>query len=230
MWLQEGIRHVSFDLWLTLIRSNPVFKPLRDKLFARYFGIRQPVAAVTAAFRHFDLLFNQINERAGGNVSYAEMLYVILDHLRVPLAEVPRDAMEGYYRQMEQLFYEHHPSLIDPGTIAVLERLRAAGCTINILSNTGFIQGNTLRPVLATLGIADYFSFQLYSDEMGHSKPSQKAFEQVFDETQKLGSLTKEEILHVGDNPVADLNGARQFGFRAALLEEGRTLQHLFLN
>lgn len=226
----NGIRHVSFDLWLTLIKSNPAFKPLRNELFARYFGIPKNTEEVSQAFRHFDQLFNQINERAGGNVHYTEMLYVILDHLGISIDEVPEDAMAGYYVEMEQLFFKHHPVLISPDTIDVLNRLKDKDCTINILSNTGFILGKTLRPVLQELGIADYFSFQLYSDEMGNSKPSLKVYEQVFVETKKIKSLTKEEVLHIGDNKIADVEGARKYGFKSMILDDANTLKKIFLN
>ncbi len=46
------------------------------------------------------------------------MLYVILDHLGVPVDRVPQDVMDNYYRKMEALFYEYHPVLIDPETVA----------------------------------------------------------------------------------------------------------------
>jgi putative hydrolase of the HAD superfamily len=230
MQLLDGIRHVSFDLWLTLIRSQPGFKPLRDELFARHFGIPRPLPEITAAFRHFDQLFNLINEKAGGNVHYTEMLYVILDYLGVSIDQIPADAMDSYYRKMEMLFFENHPVLIDPHTIAVLDALKEKGCTINILSNTGFILGSTLRQLLTMLGIADYFSFQLYSDEIGNSKPSPMVYERVLGETRKIRPVDKEEVLHVGDNPVADLGGARGFGFRSVLLDKDNTLRNLFLN
>lgn len=230
MELLNGIRHVSFDLWLTLIKSDPAFKPLRNELFASYFGIQKKSEEVTQAFRHFDLLFNQINERAGGNIHYTEMLYVILDHLGISIHEVPEDAMAGYYVEMEQLFFKHHPILISSVTIDVLNGLRDKDCTISILSNTGFILGKTLRPVLQELRIADYFSFQLYSDEMGNSKPSLKVYEKVFAETQKIKLLTKEEVLHIGDNKIADVEGARKYGFRSMILDDANTLKKIFLN
>lgn len=226
----QGIQHVSFDLWLTLIKSDPVFKPLRNELFARHFGLEQRQDAVAHAFRHFDLLFNMINERTGGNVQEAEMLYVILDHLGVPAGEVPAAALEQYYGEMEQLFWKHHPLLLEPATATVLDLIRSRGCTINILSNTGFIKGSTLRPVLQLLGIDQHFSFQLYSDEMGYSKPAPVVYEHVFREAQKLRNLEKAAVLHIGDNRIADVEGARQFGFMSVLLDQENTLRNLFLN
>ena len=230
MDLLQGIKHISFDLWLTLIKSDPAFKPLRNELFAQYFGIRERREEVTRAFYHFDHLFNRINERAGGNVHYTEMLYVILDHLGIPIQDVPEAAMDGYYTEMEQLFFKHRPLLVSPETIDILSRLKDKGYTINILSNTGFILGKTLRPALQELGIADYFSFQLYSDEMGSSKPSPKAYEQVFMETKKIKPLTKNEVLHIGDNQIADVEGARKYGFRSAMIDDRNSLKQIFLN
>jgi len=230
MQLLNGIRHVSFDLWLTLIKSDPAFKPARNKLFAQHFGIARTLTEVADAFRRFDLLFNQINERAGGNLHYTEMLYIILDHLGLPVREVPDEAMEAYYAAMEQLFFYYPPLLTDAGIPSLLERLSEQGCTINILSNTGFILGRSLRPLAEQLGIGPYFSFQLYSDEMGCSKPSAKVYDAVWQEAQKIRPVSKEQILHVGDNPVADAAGARSFGFRSGLLQPGSTLSNLFLN
>lgn len=230
MPLLQGIKHISFDLWLTLIRSNPVYKTQRAALMAQHFGVRESAATVQEVFTHYDRLFNRINERAGGNVHYSEMLYVILDRLGVPPDAIPEEAMTDYYRKAEALFLEHRPVLIDEATPGVLQELQEQGHSLSILSNTGFILGQTLRPVLHELGIADYFSFQLYSDETGRSKPSMKAYELLWQEAQRLKQVEKTEVLHVGDNPVADLEGARRFGFRSALLTPDMDLRNLFLN
>jgi putative hydrolase of the HAD superfamily len=207
-----------------------MFKPLRNELFARFFGVKKSADEVTFVFRHFDLLFNRINERTEGNVHYTEMLYVILDHLGIAIDDVPESAMEAYYMEMEQLFFEHRPHLISAETADILKRITDNGCTINILSNTGFILGKTLRPLLEQLDVEQYFSFQLYSDEMGNSKPSQKVYETVFRETQKIKELSKNAVLHIGDNTFADVEGATRFGFRSALIDETNTLKKIFLN
>lgn len=231
MTLLKGLKHVSFDLWLTLIKSDPVFKPLRNELFARHFAVQQPAEAVTQAFRYFDLLFNRINEKTGGNLQQTEMLYLILDHLGVDVETVTDELMQAYYREMEQLFFRHHPQLIDKHTLAVLRRIRDRGCSVNILSNTGFILGSTLRQLLPVLGIAEYFDFQVYSDETGCSKPSADMYDHVWSRVRQYGPVEKEEILHVGDNAVADYKGAQLFGFRSALVDtHNNLLSNLFSN
>lgn len=224
----QGIKHISFDLWLTLIKSNPEFKPLRNKLFAKHFNVAKPDEAVAASFRHFDVLFNSINEKVGNNIHYSEMLFVILDNLDVAIESVSLNDMEAYYKEMETLFFNYHPQLMEPETAHILKALQDTDRTISILSNTGFILGSSLRTLLNHLDIEPYFCFQLYSDEMGHSKPSQKVFETVLKEVQQIKSIEKQEVLHVGDNPISDIAGSQQFGFKPLLLNSENTLRKLF--
>jgi len=225
-----GIKHISFDLWLTLIKSNPEFKPLRNKLFARYFNIRKPEDEVASSFRRFDLLFNSINEKAGYNVRNTEMQFVILDNLGIAIETISQKDMEGYYKEMETLFFNYHPIMIEPETCNILNALKDKGISMSILSNTGFILSSTLRKLLSYLDIEPYFCFQLYSDEMGHSKPSPKVFELLFQQVQQIKTITKQEVLHVGDNPIADVEGSQKFGFTPLLLNSEHTLRKLFLN
>jgi putative hydrolase of the HAD superfamily len=228
MYHLQGIKHISFDLWLTLIKSNPEFKPLRNQLFAKHFNVRKPEEAVAASFRHFDVLFNSINEKIGNNIHYSEMLFVILDNLGVPIESISQSDMEAYYKEMETLFFNYHPQLMEPETANILTGLQDKNISISILSNTGFILGSSLRKLLNHLDIETYFCFQLYSDEMGHSKPSQKVFESVLKEIQHIKTIEKQEVLHVGDNPISDIAGSQQFGFKPLLLNSENTLRKLF--
>ena len=93
------------------------------------------------------------------------------------------------------------------------------GKSINILSNTGFINGKTLRKILSFYELEDFISFQIYSDEVGYSKPNNEIFQLVFDQVNKTRETQKKEILHIGDNSIADYNGAINFGFDAHLLK-----------
>jgi putative hydrolase of the HAD superfamily len=225
----DGIQHISFDLWLTLIKSNPEFKPLRNQLFARHFDIQRDPEDVAMAIRHFDLLFNNMNERTGRNVHYSEILYVILDYLGTPIDKISANDMEAYYQQMETLFFAFPPVLIDANTKHILQIVRDKGITLNILSNTGFILGNTLRKLLNHLDMEPYFCFQIYSDEMGHSKPSEIVYGRVFQELQSIKTLSKQAVLHIGDNQIADVQGAANFGFQSLLIDSKNTLSKIFL-
>jgi hypothetical protein len=59
------VGHLSFDVWLTLLRSNQTFKSLRNHLMIEMFEISQPVTAVDEVFRRMDRIFTKVNEIAG---------------------------------------------------------------------------------------------------------------------------------------------------------------------
>ena len=82
-----------------------------------------------------------------------------------------------------------------------------------------FKNGKTLRKILSFYELEDLISFQIYSDEVGYSKPNTKIFQLVFDQVNKIKETQKKEILHIGDNSIADYNGAINFGFDAHLLK-----------
>ncbi len=228
MLLTGRIRHVSLDLWLTLIRSNPLFKPARARLAIEHFGIAASEEETLQRFQRFDRLFNTINEATGRNLSVHEMLYVILDDLGVKVEALSIEAIEAFYTSSEALFFEHHPQLLDAAIPNTLRGLREQGFTISLLSNTAFILGRTLRKLMPVLGLEGCFDFQLYSDETGRSKPSPDVYELLYRRASELRPLQKGEILHVGDNRIADYDGARKVGFQAALLNsEQQTITDL---
>ncbi len=76
----------------------------------------------------------------------------------------------------------------------------------------------TLRKVLKHLDIAQYFDFQLYSDEAGLSKPNPAFFQLMLAEVAKLKTIELTEILHIGDNPKADIWGAEMAGISSLLI------------
>ena len=98
-----------------------------------------------------------------------------------------------------------------------LKQITEQGKTVSILSNTAFIKGSSLRKLMAFYELESYFSFQIFSDETGYSKPNQMIFQLVYDEIKKINSIAKNEVLHLGDNKIADYHGALQFGFDALL-------------
>ena len=112
----------------------------------------------------------------------------------------------------------YKPNLIYSDIESVFKKITKHEKTISILSNTGFIKGSSLRKLLEYYELNNYFSFQLYSDETGFSKPNSRMFQLVFNKVCEIKALEKKNILHVGDNVRADYNGAVNFGFSALLI------------
>jgi putative hydrolase of the HAD superfamily len=215
----KNFSHFSYDLWLTLIKSNPQFKNKRNLLFKDFFDVECNIEKVNEVVRYYDVLCNNINENTGLNIDTYEIYYLILNALNVKVNDIDTKQLNLFYKETELLFMEYKPQLLFPKIDSLFEEIKAQGKTMNILSNTGFIKGYTLRKILADYGLEQYFSFQIYSDEVGFSKPNHKIFQLVYDQINSSNEITKKEVLHIGDNSIADYDGAIKFGFAAHLLK-----------
>jgi len=209
--------HFSFDLWLTLIKSHPEFKAKRVELFSSFFEVEKPMEEVAKVVKYYDDLCNTINEVIGGNVDTYEIYLLILNSLGIDLKQLEPGKLNEFYQKSEDLFLEYKPVVIFDGLHQFFDEIKNQGKTINILSNTGFIKGKTMRKFLISENLDQYIDFHIYSDEINCSKPNP----QIFQEVKKLvknQDLELHQILHIGDNPVADYKGAKDFGFSAHLL------------
>ena len=210
--------HFSFDLWLTLIKSHPEFKAKRVELFSSFFDVKKPIDEVTKLVKYYDDLCNSINELIGGNVDTFEIYLLILNALEVDLKQVNKGILNEFYQKSEDLFLEYKPVVIFENLHQFFDEIKNQGKTINILSNTGFIKGKTMRKFLIEENLDQYIDFHIYSDELNCSKPNPIVFQEVKNLI-KNKDLKMNQILHVGDNPVADYKGAKDFGFNAHLIK-----------
>jgi putative hydrolase of the HAD superfamily len=218
-------KHYSFDLWLTLIRSNPEFKQERAKIFhARYNPMNKSFADVVTIFRNVDLMCNSINERTGKNIDADEMYLMVISMLNDYDPGFAAVDMEELNINMEHLLFNYMPYIYCGNTLGLLNSLREGNSTISLLSNTGFIRGKTLRKILHALEIDQYMDFQLYSDEVRLSKPNKEFFQLMLDQIDRRydGGLELHEIVHIGDNPVADIYGANQLGIQSVLINSNQ--------
>lgn len=210
--------HFSFDLWLTLIKSHPQFKAKRVELFASFFDVDKPIDEVAKVVKYYDDLCNSINEIIGGNVDTFEIYLLILNSLEIDLKQLNKEKLNEFYQKSEDLFLEYKPVVIFENLHEFFDEIKNQGKTINILSNTGFIKGTTMRKFLIHENLDQYIDFHIYSDELKISKPNPLVFQEVRNLI-KNQDLKMNQILHIGDNPIADYKGAKDFGFNAHLLK-----------
>lgn len=210
--------HFSFDLWLTLIKSHPEFKTKRVELFSSFFEVDKPIGEVAKVVKYYDDLCNTINEVIGGNVDTFEIYLLILNSLEIDLKNLSKDKLNKFYQKSEDLFLEYRPVIIFENLHDFFDDIKNQGKTINILSNTGFIKGKTMRKFLIHENLDQYIDFHIYSDELKISKPNPLVFQEVKNLI-KNQNLQMNHILHIGDNPIADYKGAKDFGFNAHLLK-----------
>ena len=112
--------------------------------------------------------------------------------------------------------------LLHPDIGATLEALRRRGYRIGLVSNTGRTWGRFLRPIQDDMGIGRYFDVRVFSDEVGVRKPNPRIFQVALD---ALG-VRPEETVHIGDDVVADVDGAKRLGMRAVWFNDGMPAEH----
>ena len=225
--------HYSFDLWMTLIRSNPSYKTQRSAyLFEKTNFTGKTREEVLEIFKKVDLMANAINERTGGHIPAEELYLWVIGWINDGDERIIKTIdFSSVYRDMEEIFLSHPPVLYAEDTLGALENIRreASDSSFSILSNTAFIKGRTLRKVFPGLGLEGFFDFALYSDEAGMSKPNTALFRLMLDTVAvNKGVADPKGVLHIGDNPVADEEGARTAGIDAWLVNSnGRHISSL---
>jgi len=215
-------KHYSFDLWLTLIKSNPAFKIERTHYFHQNLNTKnKSIDEVAVIFRQVDLMVNAINEKTGKNVDADEMYLMVISSINDYDFNFGDLDLEDLYQKMEVLLLNHMPLIYCSNCLNVLSEIKTLGnASTNILSNTGFIKGETLRKVINHLGVDAFIDFQLYSDEVRMSKPNAGFFQLMINgiDREKHQELSLQEIIHVGDNPLADIRGAQMMGISSMLI------------
>ncbi len=85
---------------------------------------------------------------------------------------------------------------------------------MNLFSNTKFIEGHTLGKVFNKLSLYHYFSFFIFSDEIGSFKPSSQFSLKLNEKV----NINKNNVLFVGDNVKADYKATIDLYFQKSLI------------
>ena len=111
-------------------------------------------------------------------------------------------------RSVEQYFasFLEYSKLI-PGTTEMLSEL-AQNYKLGLLSN--FTDGAAARNLLNHLGLTRFFSSLLISGELGYRKPNPFVFDALAESLQ----VRPWEVMYIGDDPEADVQGALNSGMQ----------------
>ena len=111
---------------------------------------------------------------------------------------------------MWELFKRNYFDSLFPDTLPTLQRFKALGVPMGIISN----YGTHLLDLLPKLKIFDFFDFIIVSAIVGTVKPDPKIFEIGIEEA----GVPADQILYIGDNFVDDIQGANRVGINAVLI------------
>ncbi len=203
----KSFRAVIFDVYGTLldahaggVKPDPTADPLLRKIIIQH-GHKPPdspsAALHAAVLRHHlnaDTPFPEVDLR----VLWREVLELPHDHDANALVIETEAAW--------------HPAQLMPGVAETLEKLSATGIPLGILSNA---QCNTL-PSLGSLTKLFTPDLTILSYQHGIAKPSPTLFHRLAEHLAKRG-ITPGETLHIGNDPLHDIEPAAALGFKTAL-------------
>jgi putative hydrolase of the HAD superfamily len=210
------VRAVTIDFWGTLVVEPPLFDECYRR--SRLTEVRRVLAGTgkTVSLAALDRAYDALGAALAGqwvdnrDLSAEQHVRTILDAIdRTLLASLPAATVghlvEAYARPAALA-----PPVADPAAASALDGLRACGYTLGVVSNTMRTPGVALRRVLEHHGLLPFFSALTFSDEWGVRKPDPA----IFALTLRALSVSPAEAIHVGDDPVLDVEGARAAGMR----------------
>lgn len=209
---------VSLDIWGTLLRSDPAFKPARNELLRTTLAPAIGSGRFNEVMRSADRAADEISMARGTDVGFAERVHLTLKALGIEDKPTAGD-MEQLIEQQAHLAREHHPIPLHPSVPDLVAR-HADVRPVVLTSNTGMLPGTLMRQLLALAGFPTHVAM-VFSNEVGWAKPDRRIFETALTRLEgTVGEpIASSCVVHIGDNPVADRDGARAAGLAAVLVE-----------
>ena len=201
-------RVVLLDVGDTMVRPDPSWRDVYATVFADH-GIEATADQFEAAFREAWKDWEQEGPfEASEEASFGRLM--ALDRLvfgRLGYADLP----ESFFRDVDQAFRQRSAFYVFPDVIPALQAMRAAGLRLAVVSNWGWAAPELLQ----TLELAQHFEVLSISARVGYQKPHPAIFEHALD----LLRVDPAEAVHVGDDPKADVVGARRAGIEPILVD-----------
>jgi putative hydrolase of the HAD superfamily len=211
------IHLVTLDFWQTLFADTQ--DGLRRAHTLRLEGIRETLAEAGRLYDAAEVAAADVRAgeafgavwREHRDMAPEEQLGMFLGALDPTLpGALAAGAMDRVARAYQEPALAHRPA-ITPGAAMAVSELRARGLRLGVISNTGRTPGRVLRQLLADAGLLPHFTVLAFSDERGVRKPATAMFRWVLDEA----ATEADRAVHVGDDAVSDVAGARRAGMRA---------------
>lgn len=208
------IKYITFDFWNTLFKeSNPqVSSRLRITSIQEFMAEHGRTVEAEQIKHGLHRCWEKARDEQlvdgldSGPEGQVDMLAQIMDWPQGP------DFLKGLYDVYTGVLSEVPPVLND-GAAEVLEYL-ASRYKIALICNTGATPGIILRDFMKSNMIFDYFEVVVFSDEVKWAKPNPE----IFRHTLGLMGGRSDRAVHIGDDPITDVIGARRSGMKSVWL------------
>ena len=199
--MNTGVEGLVFDLDNTLLDRNGAFLGVAERYYEEYL---RPAALV----ERDEAIAMIVRWDGDGYNDREEMRRRLLSEW--PGVRLDMDSLTEWYRsEMER---QVKP---DAEINEFLARLNELQVPWGIVTNGPPSQHSKCRAA----GLDKLAGFIIVSEEVGYAKPDLRIFQDALEAT---GLVAPEQVMFVGDNPEADIDGAKQFGMKAAWVRRGR--------
>lgn len=182
----------------------------RDAMYARALLERGLPVSVEQVARLRTRLHAEMPPTVDGQVRYTDRWF--REFMRRLLAACGSDLdAEALRRDLADHFSRAESFVVHADAPVALERLLERGLRLGVVSNWS----DRLPAILEGLGLSPYFEVVVVSAIVGHTKPERGIFEAALT---RFG-VPPAAALHVGDDPLNDVAGARRAGLGALLID-----------
>ena len=196
-----AIEGLIFDLDNTLLDRQALFRRVAESFYEEYLRGSTCVS-------QDDAVEKMVEWDGDGYASKAEVFGRFLDEW--PDTGLHLDSLIEWYRAETE-------RQVDPDLRVneYLVYLNEQQVPWGIVTNGSRSQHRKCRAA----GLDELAPFIIVSEEAGYAKPDTRIFRDALVAT---GLTRPEQVMFVGDNPVADIDGAKRFGMKAAWVRRGR--------
>ena len=220
----QAVKGITFDVWETMLFEKSGDGEQRNLARCRNvsqalhkLGVEVSVEQVASALdKTVALLLEAWKENR--DLTHVDQLRALIRFAWKGSAKIKsewlRELSDAYVSPIHEV-----PPYLNPDISGVLESLSGEK-QLGIICNTGITPGFALKEFLSRQKVAEYFDVMIFSDEVGVRKPEPRIFRLA---ARKLG-VKPNETVHIGDNIMCDVWGAKLAGFKAIHLAgiEGR--------
>jgi len=208
----SSFKAVFFDVGGTLISVYPSVGGVYAK-HARDFGFSGTVDELNKGFRFQWKKMGGIESLGDKSGSQEEKKFWknLVYEVFQPLGGL--DRFDEYFALIFEVFEEGSNWKIYEDVIEskIFQKLKERDVILGVISNWD----SRLISTLENLNLADHFKFILPSAVIGSAKPDKK----IFEEALRLSGVKPHEACHIGDEVKTDIEGARNMGIHAILLD-----------
>jgi putative hydrolase of the HAD superfamily len=194
------IKCLTFDLDDTLWDIRPVIKNLDKKLY-QWLVANAPAYTQKHPIEHFIYLKNYV-------ITHFPEIAHSVTQVRIKGLEL--GLKDAGYSDIEASVLAEQGFVVALKARQEVEYFAHTWAALDDLRDQGYIMGAITNgnADINKVGLEAHFDFQFSADQSGVEKPHPLIYQQMLDHIQ----LPAQSVIHIGDNPIADVQGAQQLG------------------